>query len=1067
MAYAHEQHPSADRLPPALHALLAARLDQLDTAGRSALALGAVAGDAFETGALHALADGITRAELEQACDRLVRRDLLVPLGGGALRFRHDLVREAAYASLAKSARARLHERHAAWLEGLSDLPEADARIGFHLETACRYEEEIGAGAPAELVARAGRRLEAAARVARGRGDLLGEISFLDRATAVLGTEGPQGAALLPALVSALSDAGSSRRAEELADRAVRTSASLGLSRVGARAAIERERIRLYRHPESFDVQAAMTVVDAASATLRDHGDELGQARAAYLMSDLSWLRGDTVTSYAEAERMLAHARRAGSGFDVATALIFMAWGLVEGPLPAAEAIARCDVLTVEAAGQRAAELNIRGCRAVLTAMSGDYAGVRHEMAEARAGLAELHLGVIAAYLALLGAIAETLAGDPVAAERAVRDAEAMIVGSEARWYLSFIYADLAHAVLAQHRLPEAAEAVARLETLPAPCDAEWVIKRHTARALLAAEQGEPERGLADARAAVAVADETHLIVCRAGAHRTLAELLSATGQADEAGQAARQRAGPRRGEGEQRGRDQHASALLEAARSGASRHRRRVDGLDVTHVLVIGGGNAGFCAAHAAVRARRDRDDPREGAGRGRGRQLVLHGGRLPGRARRPRRGDGRDRRRDHARACARDSTSTRTRRRRSATTWSGSPRAAATRELTGILIGDSQPVVEWLAEVGIRWRLMYERQAYERDGQFVFWGGLALGTVDGGKGLIAQHTAAAQAAGIDVRYDDRGDRAGAGRRAARRTGATLDGRRRACSPPAASRPTRSCASATSARAGGARWCAATRSTPARCCSPRSTRARRASATGAPATASPGTPRPTRAAATASSPTSTRAAAIRSASMVNRDGRRFVDEGADFRNYTYARYGREILAQPGGVAFQLFDANLRPLLRSRGVRRRASHRRAGRHAGRARRGKLGIDAPQLEATVREFNAAIRDDVPFDAAVKDGRAAEGIEPPKSHWAQALETPPYYGFAVTCGVTFTFGGVHIDEHARVLDEDGAPIPGLYAAGELVGGLFHGNYPGGTGLTAGAVFGRRAGTHAATA
>ena len=153
---------------------------------------------------------------------------------------------------------------------------------------------------------------------------------------------------------------------------------------------------------------------------------------------------------------MLAHARRAGSGFDVATALIFMAWGLVEGPWPAAEAIARCDALAVEAAGQRAAELNLRGCRAVLTAMSGDYAGVRHEMAEARAGLAELHLGVIAAYLALLGAIAETLAGDPVAAERAVRDAEAMIVRLRDRWYLSFIYADLAHAVLAQHRLPEA-----------------------------------------------------------------------------------------------------------------------------------------------------------------------------------------------------------------------------------------------------------------------------------------------------------------------------------------------------------------------------------------------------------------------------------------------------------------------------------------------------------------------------------------------------------------------------------------------------------------------------------
>ena len=79
----------------------------------------------------------------------------------------------------------------------------------------------------------------------------------------------------------------------------------------------------------------------------------------------------------------------------------------------------------------------------------------------------------------------------------------------------------------------------------------------------------------------------------------------------------------------------------------------------------------------------------------------------------------------------------------------------------------------------------------------------------------------------------------------------------------------------------------------------------------------------------------------------------------------------------------------------------------------------LGIDAGELEATVREFNAAIREDVPFDAAVKDGRAAE-LEPPKSNWAQAIATPPYFGFAVTCGVTFTFGGLHIDEHARVLD-----------------------------------------------
>ena len=131
-----------------------------------------------------------------------------------------------------------------------------------------------------------------------------------------------------------------------------------------------------------------MAVVEQASETLRELGDELGLARAAYLMSDLAWLMGDPVASYAHAERMLSHARRAGSGFDVATALIFMAWALVEGPWPAPEAIARCDALTAEAAGQRAAELDLRGCRAVLMAMTGALRpGARSSMAEARAGL--------------------------------------------------------------------------------------------------------------------------------------------------------------------------------------------------------------------------------------------------------------------------------------------------------------------------------------------------------------------------------------------------------------------------------------------------------------------------------------------------------------------------------------------------------------------------------------------------------------------------------------------------------------------------------------------------------
>jgi tricarballylate dehydrogenase len=196
---------------------------------------------------------------------------------------------------------------------------------------------------------------------------------------------------------------------------------------------------------------------------------------------------------------------------------------------------------------------------------------------------------------------------------------------------------------------------------------------------------------------------------------------------------------------------------------------------------------------------------------------------------------------------------------------------------------------------------------------------------------------------------------------------------------------------------------------------------------------------------------------------VVNTEGRRFVDEGADFRNYTYARYGREILRQPGGLAFQLFDAKTRPLLRAEEYDSRPiSEKTAGTVEDLAV--TLGADPAGLAATVAEFNASIVAK-PFDPAVKDGRAARAA-PPKSNWALALDTPPYYGYPVACGITFTFGGVQVDENARVLDTSGAPIPGLYAAGEMVGGLFSGNYPGGSGLTAGSVFGRLAGACAVT-
>src|SRR6185369_16324560 len=128
--------------------------------------------------------------------------------------------------------------------------------------------------------------------------------------------------------------------------------------------------------------------------------------------------------------------------------------------------------------------------------------------------------------------------------------------------------------------------------------------------------------------------------------------------------------------------------------------------------------------------------------------------------------------------------------------------------------------------------------------------------------------------------------------------------------------------------------------------------------------------------------------------------------------------------------------------------------------------GKLeGVNPKKFLQTVAEYNKAVQLSVPFSPVVKDGRGTTGLAVPKSNWANTIDTPPYQAYAVTCGVTFTFGGVKISPETNVQSVRGQDIPGLYAAGEMIGGLFYFNYPSGSGLVAGAVFGRRAGTSAA--
>lgn len=388
---------------------------------------------------------------------------------------------------------------------------------------------------------------------------------------------------------------------------------------------------------------------------------------------------------------------------------------------------------------------------------------------------------------------------------------------------------------------------------------------------------------------------------------------------------------------------------------------------------------------------------------------------------------------------------------------------------ELMEVLIGKSFDTLDWMRTKGVRFMPIYGRQAFEINGKFRFWGGLTVETVGGGPGLIESLTAACEREGVEVHYETRAiellrDDDGIHGARVRRHGkhevilakavvlaaggfeANTEWRTRYLGPGwdlAKVRGTRF------NTGDGIRMALEIGASPA------------GNWSGCHAVA-----------------WDLNAPEFGDLSVgdgfqkhsypwgvvVNAEGHRFIDEGADFRNYTYAKYGREILAQPGHVAWQIFDRKVVHLLRDEYRIREVSTVKADTLEELAAKME-GIDVDQFLKTINEYNAAVDQGTPFDPNVRDGRSTIGLDLPKSNWANTLEEPPFEAYAITCGLTFTFGGLRIDEHAQVIDVDGRPMHGLYACGELVGGLFYYNYPGGSGLTSGSVFGRIAGKHAA--
>jgi tricarballylate dehydrogenase len=186
---------------------------------------------------------------------------------------------------------------------------------------------------------------------------------------------------------------------------------------------------------------------------------------------------------------------------------------------------------------------------------------------------------------------------------------------------------------------------------------------------------------------------------------------------------------------------------------------------------------------------------------------------------------------------------------------------------------------------------------------------------------------------------------------------------------------------------------------------------------------------------------------------MVNRRGERFVDEGENFYCWTYNRYGKDILRQPGSVAYQIFDGRSYPLVTYKDAKKSEAD------TPEELAQKIGIDPEGFARTLKEFNAAIvNDEKPFVPYELDGRRTQGLRVEKTNWAQKIETPPYRAYAVICGLTMTYGGLKVDELARVIDTSDRPIPGLYAVGEVTGGYFYHTYLGGSGLIRGVVMGR---------
>jgi class 3 adenylate cyclase/tetratricopeptide (TPR) repeat protein len=517
-------------VPPTLQALLAARLDQLETTERSVLERGAVEGEVFHRGAVQALAPDETQVTPRLAA--LVRKELIRPskpqlAGEDGFRFRHLLIRDAAYDALPKAVRAELHERFAAWLEEQgADLVELDEILGYHLEQACRYRAELGMPDDPELTAAARHHLTAGGRRAALRSDFRAAVSLFERAAAfVPSTE--IDLSLETDLFDALFWAGKGdealRRADSLAERA-----SAAGDRVGELCGrLKGAWVRTTLEPEGAAAELH-TLVDQALPVFQTAGNDRALHTAYSALGWVALMRAQMDTGLEAYDRAVAHGRQAGLHDElVGWRALFRLWGTT----PVSELLTWLD----ENESRAGRDYWFRACRALALAMLGRFDDARSILAETRSELADRGGGIqLAQTTGQTSVIVELLAGDPVAAADLGAEGCRQLEELGERSILSSAAGFLAQALYELDRLEDADGWATRAAELGASDDALTQILWRQAKAKVLARRGTHAEAERLAREAVAICDRTDMLFVQADAYADLGEVLLLAGKRDE-----------------------------------------------------------------------------------------------------------------------------------------------------------------------------------------------------------------------------------------------------------------------------------------------------------------------------------------------------------------------------------------------------------------------------------------------------------------------------------------------------------------------------------------------------